>query len=315
MKKKSVYLSGHSGMVGHSILNFLNKKRYKIIIPKNKLNLTNITKTEYFFKTYKPDIVINLAGKVGGIQSNANEKIEYLNVNTLIQLNIINCCWKYKVKKLINIGSNCIYPKKVKNKIFEHNLMDGKLEETNEGYSLAKILGLKLCQFYNEKYKTEFLTIMPANLYGPFDNFYDDNSHVVPALIRKIYRAKRLGLKKVSIWGSGKPIRDFLYVDELSRAIIFFLDKSLKSLIHNQNIHHINIGSGKGISILALAKKIKKIINYKGSILCNEKIKDGHKKKVLDISLSKKIGFKTQENFDKNLKSTIEWYLLNIKNF
>jgi len=315
MKKKSVYLSGHSGMVGHSILNFLNKKRYKIIIPKNKLNLTNITKTEYFFKTYKPDIVINLAGKVGGIQSNANEKIEYLNVNTLIQLNIINCCWKYKVKKLINIGSNCIYPKKVKNKIFEHNLMDGKLEETNEGYSLAKILGLKLCQFYNEKYKTEFLTIMPANLYGPFDNFYDDNSHVVPALIRKIYRAKRLGLKKVSIWGSGKPIRDFLYVDELSRAIIFFLDKNLKSLIHNQNIHHINIGSGKGISILALAKKIKKIIKYKGNILCNEKIKDGHKKKVLDISLSKKIGFKIQENFDKNLKSTIEWYLLNIKNF
>jgi GDP-L-fucose synthase len=190
MKKRSIYLSGHSGMVGHSIVNFLNKKRYKIITPKDKLDLTDTKKTENFFKTYKPDIVINLAGKVGGIQSNLNEKIEYLNVNTLIQLNIINCCWKYKVKKLINFGSNCIYPKKIKNKIFEYNLLDGKLEATNEGYSLAKILGLKLCTFYNEKHKTQFFTIMPANLYGPFDNFYDDNSHVIPALIRKIYKAK-----------------------------------------------------------------------------------------------------------------------------
>jgi GDP-L-fucose synthase len=302
-------------MVGHSILNFLNKKRYKIIIPRNKLDLTDKQKTEHFFKTYKPDIVINLAGKVGGIQSNFNEKIEYLNVNTFIQLNIINCCWKYKVKKLINFGSNCIYPKKIKNKIFEHNLLDGKLEETNEGYSLAKILGLKLCQFYNQKYKTEFFTIMPANLYGPFDNFYNDDSHVVPALIRKIHKAKTLGLNKVTIWGSGRPIRDFLYVDELSKAINFFLEKDLKNLIHNQNIHYVNIGSGKGISILQLARKIKRIINYKGNILCNQKIKDGHKKKVLDVSLSKKIGFVPKDNFDKNLKSTIDWYLLNIKNF
>jgi GDP-L-fucose synthase len=313
MKKKSIYLTGNTGMVGQSVVQLLNKKKYKIIVSKNRLDLTNKKKTEDFFKLHKPEIVINLAAKVGGIMSNKNHKIEFLNTNSLIQMNIINCCNKFNVKKLINFGSNCIYPAEINNKISEKDLLEGKLETTNEGYSMAKILGLKLCQFYNEQFKRQFFTLMPANLYGPHDNFYNDDSHVVPALIRKIFMAKKQNHPNVTLWGSGKPIRDFLYVDEISKAVMFFLKKDLSSVIHKKKIHYVNIGSGKGINIKNLAFKIKKLLEYKGNILWDKKISDGHKKKVLDISLSQKLGFKVKENLDKNLKLTIDWYLSRIK--
>jgi GDP-L-fucose synthase len=191
INKLKLFVTGHTGLLGNSLIRLIDRTKYSLVLNNKKLDLTDNKMCESFFEKKKPDYVINLAAKVGGIRSNLDNKEIYLIKNTFLQLNIINCCWKYKIKKLINIGSNCIYPRNIIRNIKEKDLLKGQLEETNEGYALAKILGLKLCQYYNQKYNTEFITLMPANLYGPFDNFSNDSSHVVPALINKICFAKK----------------------------------------------------------------------------------------------------------------------------
>lgn len=311
INKFKLFVTGHTGLLGNSLIKLIDRKKYSLVLNNQKLDLTDNRICETFFKTKKPDYVINLAAKVGGIRSNLDNRETYLNKNTFLQLNIINCCWKYKVKKLINIGSNCIYPRNITRDIKEKDLLKGELEETNEGYALAKILGVKLCQYYNQKYNTEFLTLMPANLYGPFDNYKNESSHVVPALINKICSAKKRKKNFIEIWGSGRPIRDFLFVDDCSKAIIFFLEKNCKDLIKKKNIHYINIGSGIGTSITNLAKMIKNICGYKGKFTYNTQYPDGHKRKVLDINLAKKLGFNCNSNLKKNLTSTISWFIFN----
>ena len=232
--KKKILIAGQDGMVGSAVYKLLNKNRsYKIInCPRKKLDFTDIKKVEKWFQLNKPDIVINCAGRVGGILDNSTYQHDYLFINTLIGLNLINISFRYNVKKLINLGSACIYPKKNKQPIKENYLMTGKLEETNENYSVAKIAGYKMCDAYNNQYKTNYICLMPTNLYGPNDNYNLKTSHFFPALISKIHFAKKNKKKFITIWGDGSPKRELMYVDDLANACEFFLKKKNKTFVN-----------------------------------------------------------------------------------
>ena len=230
MKKKikdiKIFVAGHRGMVGTAFINYLKKKKFGklITVNRNVLNLENEKKVDKFIKNKKPDIIINCAGKVGGILANSTYPTEFLNENILIQMNIIKAAFNNNIKHLFNLGSSCIYPKNAKQPIKVEYLLSNKLEKTNEAYALAKIVGLKLCDFYNQQYKTSYLTIMPCNLYGPNDNFDSKNSHFIPALIKKFVNSKNKG-SNVEIWGTGKPKREVMHVDDLAGAIYFIIKK------------------------------------------------------------------------------------------
>ena len=299
MKNKSlnnfkIYVAGHNGMVGRAVIRYLKKEGVKNIIFSNrkKLNLLNSRNLERFIKTKKPDIIINCAGKVGGILANSTYPVEFINENIFIQLNLINLAYKYKIKHFINLGSSCIYPKNSKQPIKEHYLLSNELEKTNEAYALAKIVGLKACEFYNQQYKTNFFTLMPCNLYGPYDNFHSKNSHFIPALIKKFIEAKR---KKsvVEIWGSGLPRREVMHVDDLANAIGYLLklkvndNKKLLKLIKINSL--INVGSGQEFHIKKFAEIINKLTLSNKKLKFNKKFPDGTKRKILDISIIKKL--------------------------
>ena len=226
-KKIKIFIAGHRGMVGSSLINFFKKKKFGKLIyaTRAKLNLENFTKVENFIKKNKPDIIINCAGKVGGIFANNAYPTEFLNENILIQTNLIRSAFRYKVPHFINLGSSCIYPKFAKQPIKEDYLLSGYLEKTNEAYAIAKIVGLKLCEYYNRQFKTSYITLMPCNLYGPNDNFNLKTSHFIPALIKKIVKAKKNNKNFVEIWGTGKPKREVMYVDDLASAIFFIIKK------------------------------------------------------------------------------------------
>ena len=279
--KKKVLIAGQEGMVGSSVLKLLSReKSYKILsCPRKKLDFKNITKVEKWFKKNKPEIVINCAGKVGGILDNSKYQHEYLYRNTMIGLNLANISFKYNVKKFINLGSACIYPKKTKQPIKEDFLLSSKLETTNEGYALAKILVLKYCEYIKLKFKKDFISLQPANLYGVGDNFDLKSSHVIPALVKKFFLAKKNNQNQVEIWGSGNVKREFLNVNDLAEAIKFCLEKKIKDSF-------LNIGSGEHISIKKLALTIKDIVGFNGKIFFNKKYPDGVKLRRLD---SKKI--------------------------
>ncbi|MDA9650342.1 NAD-dependent epimerase/dehydratase family protein [Candidatus Pelagibacter sp.] len=279
--KKKVLIAGQEGMVGSSVLRLLSKeKSYRILsCPRKKLDFTNITKVEKWIKNNKPEIVINCAGKVGGILDNSKYQHEYLYRNTMIGLNLANISFKYNVKKFINLGSACIYPKKTKQPIKEDFLLSSKLETTNEGYALAKILVLKYCEYIKLKFKKDFISLQPANLYGVGDNFDLKSSHVIPALVKKFFLAKKNNQNQVEIWGSGNVKREFLNVNDLAEAIKFCLEKKIKDSF-------LNIGSGEHISIKKLALTIKDIVGFNGKIFFNKKYPDGVKLRRLD---SKKI--------------------------
>ena len=290
-------------MVGRSVYEFLKKKNFRIIDCKRKdLDFTNQLKVEKWFKRNKPNIVINAAGKVGGILDNKTYQADYLYINSLIGLNIINCSIKYKVNKLINLGSACIYPKKTSQPIKEKFLLSSYLEETNEGYALAKILSLKYLQFYKKKKNQKFISLMPANLYGEGDNFNLKSSHVLPALVKKFILAKIKNKPSVEVWGSGIAKREFLHVKDLSSAIYFVLKKKIK-------YDFINIGGGEHYSIKAIAQMIKKIINYNGKIIFNLKYPDGVKRRQLDSKIIKKLGWKPKISLKKGLVDYCEYYL------
>ena len=293
-------------MVGSSLYKFLKKKNYNVLTCLRKdLDFTNQLLVEKWFKKNKPNIVINAAGRVGGIMDNKNYQPDYLYINSMIGLNIINSSFKFGVKKLINLGSACIYPKKTTQPIKEKFLLSSFLEETNEGYALAKIMSLKYSQHLKIKNKKEFISLMPANLYGEGDNFDLKSSHVLPALVKKFVLAKIYDIPCVEVWGSGKVKREFLNVEDLSSAIYFVLKNKIK---HD----FINIGGGEHYSIKRIAYIIKEITNYKGKIFFNKKYPDGVKRRQLDSSIIKKLGWRPKISLKKGLESYCRYYLAKI---
>ena len=304
-------------MVGNALMKHLKKKGYKNILftSKKDLNLLNQMKLDNFIKLKKPDVIINCAGKVGGILANSTYPVEFLNENILIQLNLINSAYKNKIKHFINLGSSCIYPKNSKQPIKEDYLLTSELEQTNEAYALAKIVGLKACNFYNKQYKTSYLTLMPCNMYGPKDNFDIKNSHFLPALIKKFIDSKNNKKKNVEIWGSGLPKREVMHVDDLASAITFILEKKLsnnKKLIKYIKLNSlINVGSGQEFTIRKFAEIIKKLTNSKKKLKFNKKYPDGTKRKILDIKVMKNLGWRSKISLGKGLKDTIDWYKKN----
>jgi len=303
MKKGSlIYVAGHTGLVGSAIVRRLLKLGYKNLLLRThkELDLTDRRKTGLFFKKEFPEYVFLAAAKVGGILANSKYPAEFIYQNIMIQTNVIHLSYKYKIKKLLFFGSSCIYPKLCPQPIKEEYLLSGHIEPTNEPYAIAKIVGIKMCQSYNKQYGTDFISVVPANIYGPGDHF-NDEGHVIPNLIRRFYEAKRKKEKSVTIWGTGKPRRDFLYVDDLSDACIFLMNGYRGSEI-------INIGSGSDISIAELAQIIKKIVGFKGTIIYDGTKPDGMPKRLLDISKITTLGWKPKMRLERGLRLTYEWW-------
>ena len=289
-------------MVGSAVYRLLKKKKYNLINCRRKdLDFTNQNSVEKWFKKNKPEIVINAAGRVGGILDNNNYQDDFLYINSMIGLNIINSSLNNKVKKLINLGSACIYPKDVKQPINEDSLLSSKLEKTNEGYALSKIISLKYCQYLNKKYQKNFISIQPANLYGIGDNFDLKKGHVLPSLVKKFYLAKYYKKNSVEVWGSGKARREFLNVDDLADAILFLLRKKIK-------YDYINIGTGEDISIKDLAYIIKDCMNYSGKIIFNKKYPDGVKKRKVNSIRIRKMGWKPKIKLKVGIKKFCKYY-------
>ncbi len=300
--KMKVFIAGQEGMVGNAVYKLLKKKNFHLInCKRSMLDLTSQQSVERFFKIHRPQIVINAAGKVGGILDNSKFQSDYLYINSIIGLNLIHSSHKYKVKKLINLGSACIYPKFVKTPIKEEYLLTSKLEETNEGYALAKILTLKYCSYLNKKFSKNFISLQPANLYGERDNFDLNSSHVIPALIRKFHEAKINNEKNVVVWGDGSSEREFLHVDDLANAIYFCLKNKIKHT-------YLNVGGEDYISILKLSRIIKKITKFKGKIIFDKSYPNGVKKRNLDSSRIYKLGWKPKINLEKGLRTYYSYF-------
>lgn len=309
-KNSKIYVAGHHGMVGSSIVRELKKQGYINIITRthNELDLCRQEQTEKFFEKEKPEYVFLAAAKVGGIMANMQSPAVFLYENLMIQNNIIECSRKYGVKKLLFLGSSCIYPRKAPQPMKEEYLLDGKPEPTNEGYALAKIAGMKLCEMYNRQYGTDYISVMPCNLYGIGDNFDSEKSHVVPALIRKFHEAKEHGAKEVVIWGTGQARREFLFADDLSDACMFLMN-------HYSGNDFFNIGSGTDVTIKELAELIKDIVGFQGAIVFDVSKPDGMPQKLLDVTRVKKAGWNYKTNLQEGLKITYRWYLEHCKMF
>ena len=301
--KKKILIAGQEGMVGSAIYKLLKQKKdfYIINCFRNDLDFTNQQKVDNWFKKKKPDVVINAAGKVGGILDNQNFQPDYIYTNTMIGLNIIKSSIKYEVEKLINLGSACIYPKKTNQPIKEDFLLTSKLEPTNEGYALAKILTLKLCQHLKKKDNRNFISLMPANLYGEGDNFNLKSSHVLPALVKKFVIAKKYNKPFVEVWGTGNVKREFLHVNDLALAVYFMLKKE-------SGEYYLNVGGGEHFSIKNIANILKKINNYKGKIIFNSNYPDGVKRRQLDSRKIRKLGWKPKIKLVFGLKKYTEYY-------
>jgi len=313
-KKLKVFIAGHNGMVGRSLTNYLKKKEFGKIITasRKRLNLENYDKVNRFIKQKRPDIIINCAGRVGGILANSTFPTEFLNENIDIQSNLIKSSFKNKIDHFINLGSSCIYPKNSKQPIKEKYLLSSSLEKTNEAYALAKIVGLKMCQYYNQQYKKSYFTLMPCNLYGPNDNFDLKNSHFIPALIKKIIHSKIKNKRLIEIWGTGKPKREVMHVNDLSSAIYFIIKKKLNNnkllLNYLKKSSLINVGSRNEYTIKQYAILITKLVVNKYKLVFNKSYPDGTKRKILDNSFMKKLGWKPKISLYKGLSDTIKWY-------
>jgi GDP-L-fucose synthase len=306
MRNKLLLLGGN-GMLGSAFLR-LARKHFDILSPgRNILNLFDKKKVINYFKKEKPYYVIDCAAKAGGIYANSVYPADFIYENLLLQNNIISACHEFKVKKLVFLGSSCIYPRECKQPIKEKYLLTSPLEKTNEFYAIAKIAGLKMIEAFNKQYNHNFISIMPTNIYGINDNFHPMNSHVVPALIQKIHDGLIRNKKVVKLWGSGKVLRDFLYVDDVAEAIIFL------TKFYNNQTEPVNVGSGKEISIKLLSKLISKILGYSGKIVFDRSYPDGTPRKILDTSKIKYMGWKPKYSLETGLKKTIKWYLQNIK--
>tara|TARA_Y100000389_G_scaffold167531_1_gene172790 strand:- start:38865 stop:39833 length:969 start_codon:yes stop_codon:yes gene_type:complete len=301
MTKLRIFVAGHKGMVGSALVRFLKKKDVEIIIKgRSELDLLNQTDVQSFFKSEKIDQVYLAAAKVGGIHSNNTYPAEFIYENLTIQTNIIHGAFVSNIKKLLFLGSSCIYPKNANQPMNEDSLLTGKLEPTNEPYAIAKIAGIKMCESYNRQYSNshgiDFRSIMPTNLYGPGDNYHSENSHVIPGLIYRFHKAKINNLQSVSIWGSGAPKREFLFVDDMARACIFLmnLDKKTYNTHTKQMCSHVNVGSGLDLTIKELAEIIKEVVGYRGEIKFDPTKPDGTPRKFIDSKLINNLGFKAR---------------------
>lgn len=303
-KTSKIYVAGHNGMVGSAIVRELNKQGYENIITRShsQLDLTNQLAVENFFKTERPEYVFLSAAKVGGIVANNTHPADFLYENMLIEMNVINSAFKNNCKKLEFLGSSCIYPKFAEQPITEDSLLTGSLEPTNEAYALAKISGLRYCQYLNKQYGTNYISVMPTNLYGPNDNYDSVNSHVLPAMIKKFHDAKENNFSAVTCWGDGSALREFLYVDDLADLCVF--------LMNNYNEQDpVNAGSGEEISIKDLAELVASIVGYKGEILWDTTKPNGTPRKLLDLSKSKNIGWKYKTPLIDGIKMTYEDFM------
>ena len=305
-KNAKIYIAGHRGLVGSAIVRELQKNGYTNIITKShsELDLKSQIETEKFFSIEKPEYVFLAAAKVGGILANNIYPADFIRDNLMIETNVIDSAYKNKVKKLLFLGSSCVYPKSAPQPIKEEYLLTGELEPTNKAYALAKIAGIVMCQSYNKQYGVNFISVMPTNLYGEGDNFDLENSHVLPAMIRKFDDAKKNNAKEIVLWGTGKPKREFLYVDDLASACIFLMN-------NYDNSEIINIGTGEDLSILELANMVKEITEYEGNIVWDSSKPDGTPRKLLDVSKIKSLGWKHSINLKEGIKRTYEWYKTN----
>lgn len=321
MANLRIYIAGHNGMVGSALLRYLKKKRNIDLIYKDRkdLDLTNQRAVQNFFKKEKIDQVYLAAARVGGIYANNTFPGEFIYQNLMIQTNVIHSAFLNGIKKILFLGSSCIYPKNANQPMKEEELMTGKLEPTNEPYAIAKIAGIKLCESYNRQYgKThniDYRSIMPTNLFGPGDNYHSQNSHVIPALIRRFHEAKINNLKNVTIWGSGKPKREFLFVDDMARASVYLmnLDKLIFDKYSVKMCSHINVGSGSDLTIKKLAKIIKEVIGYKGRVNFDLTKPDGPPRKFVDSHRLNSLGWKPKVNLKDGLLITYKNFLKNEK--
>ena len=305
-KNSKIFVAGHNGLVGSAIVRKLKNKGYKKIITETKFNLdlTNQIKVFNFFKKKKPDFIFIAAAKVGGIYSNNKYKADFIYSNLSIQNNIIHSAFRCKIKNLIFLGSSCVYPRLCRQPIKENYLLNGELEKTNEPYAIAKIAGIKMCESYNYQYKTNYRCLMPTNTFGPNDNYDSLNSHFFPSLIKKIHKIKKKNKNKLIVWGDGTPKRELIYVDDVADACVHFMKKKTKEVT-------INIGTGKDYSIHQYAKILLKIIypEKKVRIIFDKSKPNGTPRKVLDISLAKKYGWRAQTNIKEAIKITYRDFL------
>lgn len=303
-KDSKIYVAGHNGMVGSAIVRKLKELGYKNLILKTRkeLDLTNQFQVNHFFHFEKPEYVFLAAAKVGGIKANDDFRADFIYENLIIQSNVIKASYDNKVKKLLFLGSSCIYPKHCPQPIKEEYLLTGLLEKSNDAYAIAKIAGIKMCQDFNKQYGTNFISVMPTNLYGPNDDYDLNTSHVLPAMIRKFHEAKVNGLNKVEIWGTGTPKREFLYVDDLADACYYLM-------LNYNDSEIINVGTGQDVTIAELAVGIKNIVGFEGDIYFNTEMPDGTPRKLLDVSKIKEIGWSHTTSLVDGIKKTYQDYV------
>lgn len=298
-----IYVAGHRGLVGSAIVRKLEELGFINIIRRThaQLDLTDQVAVRDFFASKRPEYVFLAAAKVGGILANSTYPADFIFENLEIQNNVIGMSHKYGVKKLMFLGSSCIYPKLCAQPIKEEYLLSGYLEETNEAYALAKIAGLKMCQFFNQQYGTNYISVMPTNLYGPYDNFHPENSHVMPALIRRFHEAKESNAPKVVVWGSGNPLREFLYSEDMAEACIYLMQTY-------EGNNFFNIGTGKEITIRGLAELIKEVVGYEGELIFDSSKPDGTPRKLLDVSRLEAAGWIYKTELRDGIEKAYEWY-------
>ena len=317
--KKRVFVAGHQGMVGSAIVRALEKAGDAEIITRTRseLDLLDQAAVFRFFNQHAVDEVYLAAAKVGGIWANNTYPAEFIYQNLIIEANIIHGAFQAGVRKLLFLGSSCIYPKLAEQPIAESSLLQGALEPTNEPYAIAKIAGIKLCESYNRQYGTDYRSVMPTNLYGINDNFHPENSHVVPALLRRFHEAKMQNLPSVTVWGSGSPMREFLYVDDMAGACLHVMN--LPKEVYGEHVlpmsSHINVGTGKDCTIRELANTIARAVGYRGDILWDTSKPDGTPRKLLDVDLLKRLGWQYSVELDEGIERTYQWFLQNQEKF
>ena len=307
-KDSKIYVAGHRGLVGSAIVRNLEAKGYTNIVYRTheELDLTNQANVQAFFKEEQPEYVILAAAKVGGIHANNTYPADFIYDNLMIQNNVIKAAHDYKVKKLLFLGSTCIYPKMAPQPIREEYLLTGALEETNEAYAVAKIAGLEMCKFFKRQYGDNFISCMPTNLYGPNDNFDLQSSHVLPALIRKFHEAKVNGRDTVEVWGTGTPLREFIYVDDMADACVFLME-------NYDGEQHVNIGTGEEVSIRELAETVKEVVGFEGELVFNTDMPDGTPRKLTTLDKLHRLGWKHKTSLSGGIKLAYEWFLENYK--
>ncbi len=303
-KSAKIYVAGHRGLVGSAIVRSLEEKGYTNVIGRthHELDLTNQADVFRFFEEEKPEYVVLAAAHVGGINANQTYPADFIYINSIIQCNVIKAAHDHHVKKLLFLGSSCIYPKMAPQPIPEDALLTGPLETTNEAYAIAKISGMEMCKFFKRQYGDDFISCMPTNLYGPNDNFNLETSHVMPAMIRKFDDAKKANAEFVELWGTGSPLREFLYVDDMADACVYLLE-------NYSGEQHVNIGTGKEITIKGLAELVKKVVGFEGEIRWNSDMPDGTPRKLCDVSKLHSIGWKEKVDLEEGIRREYEWYL------